>query len=195
MSRVSTSSRLTYFNHHSLLCHPTPAGMPYTTNTGDLSSLPCYFTYNPPVYDLFSVETPPASPVHSPGDPDCNAQHPLLAYRPSQATNARNTATIDFFKMQTAAAHGSPIRPRPVPQQNLLQVTSDDSSSSSSSISSGSSSRSSLDMFSAPEIARCSRCQRTPSTDVRTGKTNMVQYGLNLWYCSRCASMVGLTQG
>ena len=160
--------------------------------------LPCYFTYNPTVYDHLSVETPSASPIHSPGDPDCNPHHPLLAHRPPQATNtSNNRVSDDFFRMQTAAAHESPIRPSLAPQQNLLQVTSDDSvtsSSSSSSGSSASSSRTSLEMFSTPELARCSRCQRTPSTDVRTGKSNMVQYGLNLWYCSRCANMVGLVQ-
>ncbi|KAM0721963.1 hypothetical protein Q7P37_002889 [Cladosporium fusiforme] len=141
-------------------------------------------------FDHFSVETPSATPNHSPGEindnVDSDPYHPLLAYRPPLPTQP--TASANLLKMQTAAAHGSPIRPRPVPQQNLLQVTSDDSVTSSSS------SRSSLEMFSAPEVARCSRCQRTPSTDVRTGQSNMVQYGLNLWYCSRCASMVGLTE-
>jgi hypothetical protein len=46
-------------------------------------------------------------------------------------------------------------------------------------------------IFSSPEIARCSRCHRTPSIDITTGKSNMVQYGLNQYYCSRCAGMVG----
>jgi len=168
------------------------------------SYLPCYFTYNPPVYDHFSVETPSASPtpIHSPGQPDCDPSHPLLSYRPPQ--QATNMASSDLMRMQSAAAHHtSPIRPRPVPQQNMLQVTSDDSintssssnrSSSTSSSNSSSSSRTSLDMFSAPEIARCSRCQSTSSVDLKTGKSNMVQYGLNLWYCSRCAGMVGLVQ-
>lgn len=165
-----------------------------------LSHLPCYFTYTPPVYDHSSVETPSTSPIHSPGQPDCDPAHPLLSYHPPQATNMAST---DLMRMQSAAAHASPIRPRPVPQQNLLQVTSDDSinsssaserSSSTSSSNSSSSSRTSLDMFSAPEVARCSRCQSTSSIDLKTGKSNMVQYGLNLWYCSRCAGMVGLVQ-
>ena len=172
--------------------------MPFTTCASDSVPLPCYFTYSPPVYDHFSAETPSASPIHSPGVPDCNPHHPLLAYRPPQATTTNSRVSNDFFRMQTAAAHHqSPIRPSPVPQQNLLHVTSDDSitsSSSSSSTSSASSSRSSLEMFSTLELARCSRCQRTPSTDIRTGKSNMVQYGLNLWYCSRCANLVGLIQ-
>lgn len=150
----------------------------------------CYFTYNPPVYDHFSSETPSPTPTHSPGEINDNIEsdphHPLLAYRPPVAPQPSSSASL--LKMQTAAANRMPIRPRPVPQQNLLQVTSDDS------ISSSSSSRSSLDAFSAPEVARCSRCQRTPVTDVRTGQSNMVQYGLNLWYCSRCAGLVGLTE-
>lgn len=155
----------------------------------------CYFTYNPPTFDHFSVETPLATPTTSSGDIKDNVHsdpyHPLLAYRPPVT---HSTPSANLLKMQTAAAHGSPVRPGIIPQQNLLQVTSDDSITSNNSSSSGNSSRSSLDAFSAPEIARCSRCQRTPSTDIRTGQSNMVQYGLNLWYCSRCASMVGLTE-
>lgn len=184
-------------------CTSTQPGSP----GNHLSYLPCYFTYTPPRYDHFSVETPSASPtpIHSPGQPDCDPSHPLLSYRPPQ--QATNMASSDLMRMQSAASHhASPIRPRPVPQQNMLQVTSDDSldsidsssssnrSSSTSSSNSSSSSRTSLDMFSAPEIARCSRCQSTSSVDLRTGKSNMVQYGLNLWYCSRCAGMVGLVQ-
>lgn len=70
----------------------------------------------------------------------------------------------------------------------MLHVTSDDSTSSGSSMHSTGSNR---DIFSTPDLARCSRCHRTPSIDVKTGKSNMVQYGLNQYYCSRCAVMVG----
>jgi len=80
-------------------------------------------------------------------------------------------------------------RPQPQPHQNVLDVNSDDSLSSIPSSSSG---RGSMhNIFSSPEIARCSRCHRTPSIDIKTGKSNMVQYGLNQYYCSRCATMVG----
>lgn len=79
-------------------------------------------------------------------------------------------------------------RPQPHPQQNVLHVTSDDSTSSASS---SSSTGSMYDIYSSPDLARCSRCHRTPSIDIKTGKSNMVQYGLNLYYCSRCAAMVG----
>lgn len=168
--------------------------MSYSTSASDPVPQLCYFTYNRPSYNYFTVATSSASPIHSPGDPDYKPHSPLLA---PHAALQRISNHNDFFKMQTATAHQSPIRP----SQNLLQVTSDDSvsssssrSSSSSSSSSASSSRTSLEMFSTPELARCSRCQRTPSTDVRTGKSNMVQYGLNLWYCSRCANLVGLVQ-
>lgn len=168
---------------HSIICASDPVPQP------------CYFTYNRSEYNYSAVAIPSTSPIHTPGGPDCNLSSPLLA--PDAINNNHNRVSNNIFDMQTATAHASPIRPSPVPQQNLLQVTSDDSvtsSSSSSSSSSASSSRTSLEMFSTPELARCSRCQRTPSTDVRTGKSNMVQYGLNLWYCSRCANLVGLVQ-
>lgn len=150
--------------------------------------LPCYFTYNPPTFDHHTVETPLAFPLHSPGETSSDPFNPLLAYRAPQTSSM---ASANLLKLQTAAAHGQPTRPRPQPQQNVLHVTSDDSTPSSAS-SSSSSSSSSSESWSSPETARCSRCQRTPSIDIRTGKSNMVQYGLNLYYCSRCASMVGM---
>jgi len=80
-------------------------------------------------------------------------------------------------------------RPQPQPQQNRTEINSDGSISSTPSSNSG---RGSMhNIFSSPEIARCSRCHRTPSIDITTGKSNMVQYGLNQYYCSRCAGMVG----
>ncbi|KAF2719153.1 hypothetical protein K431DRAFT_206621, partial [Polychaeton citri CBS 116435] len=86
-------------------------------------------------------------------------------------------------------------RPKPRPMQNVLHVTSDSSASSSdgeSSTSNSSSSPSPTLMHCLPDnMIRCSRCQRSQSIDIKTGKKNMVQYGLNSWYCTRCAGMVG----
>ncbi|KAK3075904.1 hypothetical protein LTR53_000333 [Teratosphaeriaceae sp. CCFEE 6253] len=98
------------------------------------------------------------------------------------------------MQAQTSAAHGhrrTPSRPSAHPIQNVLHVTSDDSASSDSDSSTGDESPM-FGMASPLELARCSRCQRMPSLDVRTGKSNMVQYGLNLWYCNRCAGLVGM---
>ncbi|KXT04695.1 hypothetical protein AC578_2137 [Pseudocercospora eumusae] len=144
-------------------------------------------------YSHFSVETPCASPTFTPGD-DTSAciEHPLLASREfTTRSPAESQMASNFMSRQTAAAHGQLSgRPRPYPVQNVLHVTSDDSTSSAES-----SSKSSLSSTtSSPELARCSRCQRTPSIDVQTGKSNMISYGLNLWYCSRCAALVGLTK-
>lgn len=89
------------------------------------------------------------------------------------------------MQLETALPHGqSASRPRPIPVQNVLEVTSDDS------VTSADSSTTSLvpGMMSPPEFVRCSRCQKTPGPAVN----NMIQYGLNLWYCRRCAGMVGL---
>ncbi|KAF2172106.1 hypothetical protein M409DRAFT_62915 [Zasmidium cellare ATCC 36951] len=155
----------------------------------DLDRRPCYFTITPPSYDHFSVETPYCSPTFCPDDcTPAYSQHPLLASRelfsPLHDLD-HPKATTSLMSMQTSAAHGAP-RPKIYPMQNVLHVTSDDSTSSSGSNNSS--------YGSSPELARCSRCQRTPSVDVRTGKNNMVQYGLNLWYCNRCAALVGLTK-
>ena len=150
----------------------------------EFTSSPCYFAINPPTYDHHTVETPLATPLSSPGETSPNPLNPLLAYCAPQMPSM---ASANLLKLQTAAAHGQPIRPRPQPHQNVLQVTSDDSTTSSDSSSSSDS-----DSWSPPETARCSRCQRRPSTDIHTRKSNMVQYGLNLYYCSRCAAMVGM---
>lgn len=150
-----------------------------------------YFSIIPPSYSHFSTETPCLSPTYNSATTPADPTNPLLAYREPQDLPYPSSPTTNTFssilQMQTAAAHGNKSsRPRPYPVQNVLHVTSDDSVSSDDSSSSIDSTKSSLD------LARCSRCQRTPSIDARTGKNNMVQYGLNLWYCSRCASLVGL---
>ena len=152
----------------------------------------CYFITTPSTYDHLSTETPCYSPLLNPTETSVDPTNPLLAYKePQTLTPPASPTTVtfsNFFQMQTAAAHGhSTSRPRPSPVQNVLHVTSDDSSGSESS-SSIDSRQSSLD------LARCSRCQRTPSVDARNGKSNMIQYGLNLWYCNRCANMVGLNR-
>ncbi|KAF1827136.1 uncharacterized protein K489DRAFT_405870 [Dissoconium aciculare CBS 342.82] len=95
----------------------------------------------------------------------------------------------NFLQLQTGAAYSTkgsnPTASRPAvrPTQNLLDLDGSSDGSDCSAVDACPSSQ---------EYARCSRCQRTPSIDVRTGLWNMIQYGLNLWYCSRCAALVGL---
>ena len=154
----------------------------------------CYFNITPPTHSDLSTETPCYSPTYNLAQTPADPSNPLLAYRDSQYSLCPSSPTATTFfsllQMQTAAAHSpksSSSRPQPYPIQNVLHVTSDDSMASDDSSSSTDSTNSSLD------LARCSRCQRTPSIDARTGKSNFFQYGLNLWYCSRCAGLVGLT--
>ncbi len=116
--------------------------------------------------------------------------------RPNDQFNSSPTmspTTSSFLQKQTAAAHNQPSRPQPAPVQHVLEITRDHSRRSSSSLASPETSYSGDSHKSSIDFARCSRCQRTPSFDSKTGENNMVQYGLNLWYCKRCASMVGLT--
>jgi len=149
----------------------------------------CYFTFSPPTYRHFSVETPLTTPISSLGEASPDPSNPLLSYRLPHSTTMASMSNL--MKLQTASAHGQPIRPRPVPQQNVLHVTSDESVKSDRSSSSSSSDDPSL--VSPLEEARCSRCHRTPSVDLKTGTPNMVRFGLNSYYCTRCAGMVGLT--
>lgn len=154
-----------------------------------------YFTYIPAgCNNHFSTETPLTSPTfnlqeNTASDP----YHPLLAYRDvTPSLPASPNMSTNFLQLQTTAAHQNTAatRPNPRPTQNVLQVTTDSYGSSSD----GSYSSSTNVHTSSCDYARCSRCQRTPSIDVRTGQWNMIQYGLNLWYCARCAALVGLPQ-
>lgn len=200
---------LSYFLPHciqSLLCYIPPSQSLLSTHVDtspavmlslDTTTLPCYFTYHPPSYNHFSTETPCASPLQSPHEPSSPdpANH-LLAYREPQPLPCMSHAESNdhFMQAQTAAAHcKAPHRPSPHPLQNMLYTCSESSSESDDSTYSSDSAGSGL--TSPIETARCSRCQRTPSLDVRTGKSNMVSYGLNLWYCTRCAAMVGFKTG
>lgn len=148
-----------------------------------------YFSTRPSQYDHFSTETPLASPETILEDTAAIPTNPLIARRGSLGilpSSASITTPPTLLQMQTDAA--TVRRPDPTPVQNVLHTTSDDSERSADSSSSGT-------RMSSIELARCSRCHRTPSIDVKTGKNNMIQYGLNLWYCTRCASMVGLANG
>ena len=155
-----------------------------------------YFTYIPAIftqYSHFSAKTSCSSPEYSnEGSHQACSDHPFLAYTTHPTRPYPSSPGV--MSVQTSAAHGHySSRPQPIPVQNVLHVTSDDSTSSSSSLDSDSRQSVDFGMTSPPELARCSRCQRTSGIDLRTGKSNMIKYGLNLWYCTRCAGMVGLT--
>lgn len=177
--------------------------MPYATTRDQLrrqsnnASTPCYFTIKPQSYNHhdpyshYSIETPHSSPTLSDAGFDIlsDPSNPLLAHR-IPANPYTPTMLTSPMQLQTSAAHA--VRPSPQPVQNVLHVTSDDSNASSSSSDNDVvSSYDSLRSNSCLDTARCSRCQRTASLDPNTGNSNMLQYGLNLWYCTRCASIVG----
>ncbi|OQO01053.1 hypothetical protein B0A48_13296 [Cryoendolithus antarcticus] len=144
--------------------------------TAPKTSQQCYFSISPATYSNYASKTPLQSPSGTfEGQPPSEPSNPLLAYR---HTPGRIMAATNLLQLQTAAAHNYPAtsRPRPIPQQNVPQTTSSNSSDSGSS-SSNSPSASSHDLSHLD--ARCSRCQRSQSTDLKTGRTNMVQFGLN----------------
>lgn len=43
------------------------------------------------------------------------------------------------------------------------------------------------------DIVRCSRCQRSMSLEKSESSPGIVRFGMNSYYCSRCATMVGFT--
>lgn len=143
-----------------------------------------YFSFTPSShtvhYDHLSTESACSSPVVSPAEVIPIPQHPLLARRGSISYTM---PVSSLLQIQAAAAHdNSPKRPQ---LQDVLHVTSDESTSSDSS-------KSSMDsLHCSPEFARCSRCHRTSSLD-RDGKSNMISWSINSYYCRRCAEVVGL---
>lgn len=163
----------------------------------------CYFSFAYPASSNNTVlDTPLASPDESfdTGLITPDPTHPLLASLPPQtrtaSSNHRSTRmdASKLLQLQTQAAHTQPVRPQPRPLQDVLHVSDDLSENNSDE------SITSVDMpLTAPDFstespyahARCSRCQRTASIDMNTGRHNMVEYGLNLFYCTRCANMTG----
>ena len=144
------------------------------------SNQTCYFSLVLQTHHHFSDETPcssPTSATFSPGGPLSDPNNPLLALRQT-AVEMASPQRGTLLQLQTSTAH--PTRPRPVPLQDMF-VTSDDSTDSTSSSDSGT-----------IQTARCSRCHRTTSVDSSMPhKSGMLQYGLNQWYCTRCATIVG----
>lgn len=162
-------------NHITQTTHPTcyfsipQSSSPRRTNDQELITPPLSSASDKsPVTPTFKI-TQPATPPVSPYSP-------------------RKMDMSKLLQLQTQASHNhKSTRPQPQPLQNVLHVDVDlnDESASSDSSYSSSTSQSCFD------TARCSRCQRTPSIDVRTGQNNMIEYGLNLFYCTRCANIVG----
>ena len=157
-----------------------PQSCPTEPSTPNLT---CYFSLSLQTNSHFSDETPCSSPtsVTSPSiSPLSDPNNPLLALRRPSLEMASPTGG-SVLQLQTSAAHVS--RPGPAPLQDML-VTSDDSNDSFSS--SGSVSPPLM------QTVRCSRCHRTKSIDTSTPQKNgMLQYGINQWYCTRCATIVG----
>ncbi|KAF2142043.1 uncharacterized protein K452DRAFT_287244 [Aplosporella prunicola CBS 121167] len=89
-----------------------------------------------------------------------------------------------LLQLQTSAAYSSK-RPQPQPIQDVLDLSPiSDSRSGSDASSHGS-------FAPALQTIRCSRCHRTASF----GSKQMVSFGVNSYYCTRCASIVGFGSG
>jgi hypothetical protein len=140
----------------------------------------CYFSLAvQPSGFHYSDETPLSTPSLdrlTQADPS----HPLLARREPSPIPSTPLLTMDASKLlqlQTAAAYSAQLSRPPTTHFN--------SDSSSASVSSRSSSAG------AAEHIRCVRCQRTSSHVSDPAKAGMVAFGTNLFYCVRCAQIVG----
>lgn len=130
-------------------------------------------------------------------------QLPSTSHLFNTRMSSRNSSSGSFFQQQNQAAYGYPASPA-----SLRKHSSADSNSSSGSESgSDKPARASIDSrMSRPsvQLMRCSRCAkcvetisqlssdglRRVSTDDASA-SGMVRWGHNLYYCDRCAAMVG----
>merc|ERR1711939_272634 len=109
---------------------------------------------------------------------------PTHFHIPFPSTNAMSSRP-SILQLQTQAANGA----RPI-QNPLPKANRSDESISTVSSSGSSSPKSSLD------IVRCSRCQRSLSIDTSlpANQSGAVRFGLNSYYCTRCANVVGFVK-
>lgn len=145
----------------------------------------CYFSIRPrTTRDYTCPDETPLSSLSTPSDEDisCPKSTHSIAFQPH--LDNPSTFKMDasrLLQLQTQAAHPmSLVRPQARPLQDVLYV--EDSSERSPD------SETSSPPTSSPSTARCSRCQRTLSFTMESAR---VSYGLNLYYCARCAEMVG----
>ncbi|KAF2089219.1 hypothetical protein K490DRAFT_63357 [Saccharata proteae CBS 121410] len=171
-----------------------------SSSTSAAPATDCYFSILPstqePYNSLyhsnhFSVETPTASPHYDVLSPDTLSEpsNPLLAARPSPPyTPSLSMDASKLLQLQTSAAY-STARPQTQPVQDVLDISPINLPRRSGSDSSTSSTSSERSDSASPQLTliRCCRCHRTASL----GSKSMVSFGLNSYYCSRCASIVG----
>jgi hypothetical protein len=157
----------------------TPASSSTNTIQLDYFSLPVHFDA------AHSDETPLWSP-YLPVETPCDPEHPLLALRSPQLSDCHNHPVMETSKLmqhQTAAAYRPQAQPVQNPRHLALESTSSDSTESSTS--------SDTDSITMESAVRCCRCHRSLSAGVDATKSGFVSFGTNLYYCSRCASLVG----
>jgi hypothetical protein len=118
--------------------------------------------------------------------------HPILQERLKPSYHIRRISPVSvkmnqlsFMQLQTQSGHK---RPSTGGHSDSSSSTNSNGSNLSSSVSSGSSTpKTSCDL----DIVRCSRCQRSLSIDPTGRSNNAVRFGMNSFYCSRCATVVG----
>lgn len=143
----------------------------------------CYFSIAVHPSSHFSVETPSTTPVSDySASTFAEPSNPLLAFRPTPSEFMSSPADASrLLQLQTQAAH----RPSAEPLQQNRSTSASPSNSSDSSSSSRTGSNASM---LSPQVLSCCRCRRE-------SLAGMYQFGVNLYYCSHCARMVGYSAG
>jgi hypothetical protein len=120
-------------------------------------------------------------------------------------TSPRQMDVSKLLQLQTSIAHPQQNRPQAQPQQRVPSLTPSNSTDSTASMSrngsySGDSSSPSTPprthylqspVSACDDFVRCSRCHRSASLSSPGPLDGMISFGLNLYYCGRCASMTG----
>lgn len=108
----------------------------------------------------------------------------------AQSYSPNIMSASSFLQLQTRAAH-PPKRSQDQPDQHT-QVTAS-CSSSTCDTSPRSSTESTPPQSPFRDFARCSRCRRSVSVDGSPPSMTGVSFGINSYYCQRCANLVGYT--
>lgn len=169
--------------HQSNSVHLT---IPYIITMSTSAPNACYFSFQPTHnavnmqhYDNSTLSNSASS---TPTEDDMPT-HLFPISSPSPTTPLFKLDALRLLQLQTSVAHPHTTRrPQPQPIQTMPHIddTSDSSSDGSTSPMEPQTSQ--------PTAARCSRCHRTLSSHMPAGN---VSFGLNSWYCSRCAEIVG----
>lgn len=172
-----------------LLTYPAIPRSPNTTSNASLARGSNIATSTPsrlPSGICLQIRLPDGQPPHQshrasdPAVEQCNSRRHIGI----PSTVLFTMSQLSFMQLQTQSSLKRPF----TGGHSLSSSSTDSSVTLSSSANSGpSTSKTSCDL----DIVRCSRCQRSLTIDPSGRSNNAIRFGMNSFYCQRCATVVG----